>query len=64
MDVTRRADFEDFLDAQPLSDPVSWTFDVPEDVQEVDLILLVFELDIFSGDDDIDIHPDPAFTAG
>ncbi len=64
VDVTRRADFEDFLDAQPLIDPVSWTFDVPEDVQEVDLILIVFELDVFSGDDAIDIHPDPEFTAG
>ncbi len=64
VDVARRADFEDFLDAQPLIDPVSWSFDVPEDVQEVDLILFVRELDIFSGDDDIDIHPDSEFTAG
>ncbi len=64
VDVASRADFKDFLDAQPLIDPVSWTLDVPEDAQEVDLILLVFELDVFSGDDDIDIHPDPAFTAG
>ena len=64
VDVARRADFEDFLDARPLIDPVSWTFDVPDDVQEIDLILLVFELDVFSEDDDIDIHPDPEFTAG
>ena len=64
VDVARRMDFEDFLDLQPLLDPVSWTFDVPEDVQEIDLILSVFELDLFSGDDDIDIHPDPEFTAG
>ncbi len=64
VDVARRADFEDFLDAQPLMDPVSWIFDVPEDVQEVDLILLVLELDVFSGDDDIDVHSDPEFTAG
>ncbi len=63
VDVARRADFEDFLDTQPLIDPVSWTFDVPDDTQEIDLILLVLELDIFSGDDDIDIHPDPEFTA-
>ncbi len=63
VDVARRADFEDFLDAQPLMDPVSWTFDVPEDVQEIDLVLFVFELDVFSGDDVIDIHPDPESTA-
>ncbi len=63
MDVARRADFEDFLDAQPFVDSVSWTFDVPEGVQEVALILFVFESDILSGDDDIDIHPSPEFTA-
>ncbi len=64
VDVARRADFEDLLDAQPLIDPVSWTFDVPDDTQEIDLILFAVELDIFSGDDDIDIHPDPEFAAG
>ncbi len=64
VDVAQRADFEDFLDTQPLIDPASWTFDVPDDMQEIDLILFVPELDIFSGDGDIDIHPDPEFTAG
>ncbi len=37
---------------------------MPDDTQEIDLILFVLELDIFSGDDDIDIHPDSEFTAG
>ena len=64
VDVARRADFEDFLDTQPLINPVSWSFDVPEDVQEIDLSLFVFELDVFSGDDVIDIHPDPESIAG
>ncbi len=63
LDVARRADFEDFLDTQPLVNPVSWTFDVPDDASEIDLVLFVFELDI-GVDDEIDVHPDPDFIAG
>ena len=62
-DMARRADFEDFLDTQPLVNPVSWTFDIPDDALEIDLILVVLELD-FGVDDEIDVHPDPDFIAG
>lgn len=63
IDVARRADFEDFLDTQALVNPVSWTFDIPDDALEIDLVLFVLELDI-GVDDEIDIHPDPDFIAG
>ncbi len=63
IDEVRRADFEDFLDTQPMINPVSWTLDVPDDVREVDLVIFVMELDI-GVDDQIDVHPDPEFIAG
>ncbi len=59
-DVARRADFMNFLDTEPLVDPVHWTIDLPEDVQAVDLVLSVLELHI--GVDFIDVHPDPEVT--
>ena len=62
-DVSRRADFQDFLDSEPILNPVDWTFDIPDDTAFVDLIIVVMELDI-SIDDPIDVHPDSRYLAG
>ena len=62
-DVSRRADFEDFLDSEPLLNPVDWIFDIPDDTAYADLIIAIMELDI-SIDDPIDVHPDSRFFAG
>ena len=62
-DVSRRADFEDFLDSEPLLNPVDWIFDIPDDTAHVDLIIAMMELDI-SIDDPIDVHPDSRYVAG
>lgn len=62
-DFSRRADFEDFLDSEPLLNPVDWIFDIPDDTVSVDLIIAVMELDILV-DDQIDVHPDSRYVAG
>jgi len=62
-DVSRRADFQDFLDSEPILNPVDWTFDIPDDTAFVDLIIVVMELDI-SVDDQIDVDPDSRYVAG
>ncbi len=62
-DISRRADFEDFLDSEPLVNPVDWVFDIPDDTLSIDLIIFVMELDI-DADDQIDVHPDSRYIAG
>ena len=62
-DVSRRADFVDFLDTMALTNPVEWAFDIPDNTVSVDLIIFVLELDI-DIDDQIDVHPDSQFIAG
>ena len=62
-DVSRRADFVDFLDTMALVNPVEWTFDIPDNIASVQLIIFVLELDV-GADDQIDVHPDSQFIAG
>ena len=60
--VTRRADFEDFLDSEPLINPVEWVFDIPDNMASTALIIVVMELGI-GADDEIDVHPDSQYIS-
>ncbi len=62
-DISRRADFVDFLDTMALINPVEWAFDIPDNIASVELIIVVMELDV-DIDDQIDVHPDSQFIAG
>lgn len=63
LDLSRRADFQDFLDTEPLVNPVSWTLDIPDDASAIDMTVFVRELDLRLHDE-IDVHPEPALLAG
>lgn len=62
VDIFRRADFEDFLDSEPLANPVDWVVDIPDDVGSLWIIVYVMELDI-GGEDRIDLDPDDEYIA-
>ncbi len=62
-DVSRRADFTGVFDTNPLVDPVSWTFDIPDGVESVILRIVVLDLFFTGLEVIIDIHPDGRFTA-
>lgn len=61
-DVSRRADFEDFLDTEPLVNAVDWVFDIPDDTPFVWVIVYVMELDV-GAEQEIDVHPDDRYIA-
>ncbi len=62
-DVARRADFTGVWDTNPLVNPVSWTFDIPDGVESVILRMVVLDLFFTGLEVIIDIHPDGRYSA-